>query len=467
MALARLSVGVGKKGKASPHALYIAREENYMKDNDDLEKMEAKGHGNMPRWAEKEPNFFWKMSDEHERKNGTSYREHVIALPRELSIEQRHDLVKNWIEHEIGDKHAYQYAIHNPPALDGKEQPHVHLMFSERLRDGIERDPKQYFMRYNTKNPERGGAKKANIPKFSADRKAELKAMRDRWEQMCNKHLEQANSAARINMKSYKDQNINYKPLNIPMKQFNKKHIKAAYVATLNAKSDWIQIARERDEIDVAAELKRLTQLSVAERARMIHNAIFGNPMQPKTPKPKPPQPDLLQKDEAGRFTPTPEPVLEPVRMQSRISSSDKDAAFLAHAIAYSHRMTKENKDEHEHENYYFDAEQQKALEKLTAVLGDFRTRAGSIITLDTGNGYKDLERDIIKRINHSKEDIESSKELVQALDIALDPHAHRQRRDEQQNILEQQKAQIRASTASDNNEPVQTQIRSTMSRKP
>ena len=58
MAVARLSVGVGKKGKAAPHALYIAREENYMKDNDDLEKMEAKAHGNMPKWAQKEPNYF-------------------------------------------------------------------------------------------------------------------------------------------------------------------------------------------------------------------------------------------------------------------------------------------------------------------------------------------------------------------------------------------------------------------------
>nr|WP_181717541.1 MobA/MobL family protein [Psychrobacter sp.]QJS05706.1 mmobilization protein MobA [Psychrobacter sp.] len=301
MALARLSVGVGKKGKASSHALYIAREEKYAKDNNDLEKLEAKGHGNMPRWAEKEPNYFWKMSDEHERKNGTSYREHVIALPRELTIEQRHELVKHWIEQEIGDKHAYQYAIHNPPALDGKEQPHVHLMFSERLRDGIERDPKQYFMRYNSKNPDKGGAKKANTPKLLADRKAELKQQRDRWEQTCNKHLEQANSAARINMKSYKDQNISYKPLNIPMHQFNKPAIKAAYKATLDAKADWIQIARERKEIDIAAELERLTQpTAAAARAMNIANVLFSSSKQ--QPKSQPPQSDLLQKDEAGRF---------------------------------------------------------------------------------------------------------------------------------------------------------------------
>ena len=245
------------------------------------------------------------MSDEHERKNGTSYREHVIALPRELTIEQRHELVKNWIEQEIGDKHAYQYAIHNPPALDGKDQPHVHLMFSERLIDGIERDPKQYFMRYNSKHPERGGAKKANIPKFSADRKEELKAMRERWEQMCNQHLEQANSAARINMKSYKDQNISYKPSNIPMKQFNKKHIKEAYVATLDAKIECIQSAKEIEQIDIAAELKRLTQLTAAERAMNTANVLFSNSM--KLPKPKPQQSDLLQKDEAGRFASTPE----------------------------------------------------------------------------------------------------------------------------------------------------------------
>lgn len=181
MAIARLSVGIGSKGKASPHAQYIAREGKYAKANDDFEKLEFTGHGNMPKWAEHEPNYFWQMSDEHERKNGSTYREHVIALPRELSIDQRHDLIQEWIAQEIGDKHAYQYAIHNPPALDGLEQPHCHLMFSERTIDGIERDPEQYFKRYNAKKPEKGGAKKANTGIQPADRRADLLAQRERW----------------------------------------------------------------------------------------------------------------------------------------------------------------------------------------------------------------------------------------------------------------------------------------------
>ncbi len=250
MAIGRLSVTVGTKGKASPHAQYIAREGKYAKPSNHAEKLEYTGHGNMPKWAEHDSNYFWKMADEHERKNGSTYREHVIALPRELSEEERHELVKDWIEKEIGDKHAYQYAIHNPPALDGGQQPHAHIMFSERTIDGIERDPDQYFKRYNSKNPEKGGAKKANTPKKSADRKAELKAMRERWEVTCNAHLEKAGSHERISMKSLKEQGIKREPVNYSMAQIKKPEIEQAYKAELQARDEYLDA-----EIDLVIEL--------------------------------------------------------------------------------------------------------------------------------------------------------------------------------------------------------------------
>ena len=252
MAIGRLSVTVGTKGKASPHAQYIAREGKYAKPSNHAEKLEYTGHGNMPKWAEHDPNYFWKMADEHERKNGSTYREHVIALPRELSEEERHELVKDWIEKEIGDKHAYQYAIHNPPALDGGEQPHAHIMFSERTIDGIERDPDQYFKRYNSKNPEKGGAKKANTPKKSADRKAELKAMRERWEVTCNAHLEKAGSHERISMKSLKEQGITREPINFSMAQMSNPETEAFkyYVKLLELKE-----ASEEAELQAMLEL--------------------------------------------------------------------------------------------------------------------------------------------------------------------------------------------------------------------
>ena len=240
MAIGRLSVGIGKKGKASPHAQYIAREGKYAKPSNHQEKLENTGHGNMPKWAEHNPNYFWQMADEHERKNGSTYREHVIALPRELDENKRHELIKDWIAQEIGEEHAYQYAIHNPPALDGGEQPHAHIMFSERTIDDIERDPDQYFKRYNSKNPEKGGAKKANTPKKSIERKEELKAMRDRWENICNAHLERAGRYERISMKSNKEQGIEREPLNLTMAQLKKPEIREAYQAVLDAaEDDW------------------------------------------------------------------------------------------------------------------------------------------------------------------------------------------------------------------------------------
>ena len=124
MATAHLSVKVGKAGKGVPHAEYISRVGKYEKKLDGNEQLEATESGNMPLWAQDNPLLFWRAADLYERKNGTVYREHEIALPRELSPEHRAELVRDWVEQELGDRHAYTWAIHNKTALDGGEQPH-------------------------------------------------------------------------------------------------------------------------------------------------------------------------------------------------------------------------------------------------------------------------------------------------------------------------------------------------------
>ncbi|RMO11368.1 MobA/MobL protein [Pseudomonas coronafaciens pv. zizaniae] len=217
MAIGRLSMKVGKAGKAGPHAAYIAREGKYAARLDQNEKLEATESGNMPVWAQHCPQEFWNAADRNERKNGTTYREMEIALPRELSPQQRANLVRDFVRKEVGDRHAYQWAIHTPKAADGGEQPHVHLMFSERQRDRIERDPEQYFKRYNAKNPAAGGARKgygpsAGLTLSAAERKAELRQLRDRWEKTCNSHLEQAGAVERIDMRSHAERNTGLVP---------------------------------------------------------------------------------------------------------------------------------------------------------------------------------------------------------------------------------------------------------------
>jgi len=217
MAIARLSMKVGKAGKAGPHAAYIAREGQYANRLERGERLEATEAGNMPAWAQSNPLAFWQAADAYERKNGTTYREMEIALPRELDADQRAALVREFVRQEIGDRHAYQWAIHVPTAADGGEQPHVHLMFSERQRDGIERDPEQYFKRYNAKAPEKGGARKGYGPSAGktltkAERAAELKELRGRWEAMCNAHLERAGLEQRIDMRSHAERGTGLEP---------------------------------------------------------------------------------------------------------------------------------------------------------------------------------------------------------------------------------------------------------------
>jgi hypothetical protein len=217
VAIGRLKMKVGGTGKAGPHASYIFREGRYARD-ETLERLDATEAGNMPSWAVADPAAFWRTADAHERVNGTTYREMEIAIPRELSVEDRTALVKAFVAQEIGTAHAYQWAIHTPVmSSDGGEQPHVHLMFSERRIDGIERGPDQYFKRANSKAPERGGAKKGYGPRAGEtltrqERAEHLKELRGRWGALANDHLERAGQAERIDMRSYADRGIDVAP---------------------------------------------------------------------------------------------------------------------------------------------------------------------------------------------------------------------------------------------------------------
>lgn len=172
MATYHLSVKFGGKGQAANHADYIERKGEYAKRKD----LEYTEHGNMPEWARDNPSHFWQAADQFERANGSTYRELEIALPRELTPEQRLELVQDFVRQEAGERHAWSFAIHNPKAsIDGGEQPHAHIMMSQRVNDGIDRTPEQYFRRYNARYPERGGAKKDSGSLTLTQQKEQLK----------------------------------------------------------------------------------------------------------------------------------------------------------------------------------------------------------------------------------------------------------------------------------------------------
>lgn len=212
MASYHCTVKAGASASASAHAEYIEREGKYKsRSGSDLEAVET---GNLPGWAECS-SAFWQASDALERVNAKAYREYEVALPREMTPSQRLELVREFVRQEIGDRHAYTFAIHNPrAALEGGEQPHAHIMFSERLNDGIKREnPEHYFKQSSSKDPARGGCKKVNSArKTTQERKADLVALRERWATLQNVHLEKHGHADRVDHRTLAERGVDRLP---------------------------------------------------------------------------------------------------------------------------------------------------------------------------------------------------------------------------------------------------------------
>ena len=103
MAIYHLSVSNRAKGYGASHASYIERSGKYA-GKEDLEASESR---NMPAWAQDQPGRFWEAADVYERANGRAYRELEISLPRELSAEQRVELVREFVQNTLSDRHAY------------------------------------------------------------------------------------------------------------------------------------------------------------------------------------------------------------------------------------------------------------------------------------------------------------------------------------------------------------------------
>lgn len=236
MATYHLSVKTGSKGSALKHAQYIERcDSGLSAENRDSENpnnhfeyviransyshkkdLILTGHGNMPYWADI-PDVFWAAADKYERVNGRTYTEIEFSLPRELSDSQNAELIKKFIHDVLGEKHAYTWAFHKPVAADGEDQPHAHLMFSERLVDGINRDAKQYFKRHNPRDPHLGGAKKDRY----MNSRAFIYNVREQWTNTCNDYLEQQGLGIRIDHRSYEERDINLRSQNW-IKSFSK-----------------------------------------------------------------------------------------------------------------------------------------------------------------------------------------------------------------------------------------------------
>jgi len=175
--------------KATQHARYLTRESHPARDD-----LIAAGHAHLPSWAKDVAHFF-AMADRYERRGGIVARTYEIALPRELTPPQRQELADD-ICATFFTRHPHAWALHNPVARDGQEQPHVHMMVSERRLDGIARSPQRFFRRaaLQGQDPAAGGARKER----SWNHAERIPALRAGIATLTNAALERAGQAVAV-----------------------------------------------------------------------------------------------------------------------------------------------------------------------------------------------------------------------------------------------------------------------------
>jgi hypothetical protein len=188
-----------KAPPAAAHAQYIARDGQYQ-ERGGVELVES---GNMPEFAQADPHSFWVAADAYERANGRTYTELQIALPRELEPAQRQELAREATKELLGDRFAYTLAVHTPLAKDNIEQPHMHLMFSERaVTDDTRGFSEDRFFKRN-------GAKKD--PEWNDRNKPE--EVREKWVEMMNAAMERHghihDPGQRLDARSWEEQGRN------------------------------------------------------------------------------------------------------------------------------------------------------------------------------------------------------------------------------------------------------------------
>ena len=124
-----------KQMQAESHLQYINREEAFSNRGACI----FHSH-HLPKWANGDPKKFFQAADKYEGVGHRRYVEIEFALPNELkTVEQYRQIIDAFIAKHLSD-HYYAYAIHDKMGmLSGRRHPHVHIMFSERLIDDVER----------------------------------------------------------------------------------------------------------------------------------------------------------------------------------------------------------------------------------------------------------------------------------------------------------------------------------------
>lgn len=149
-----------------------------------------------PDWAN-DRSALWNAAEQAEkRSDSTIARHYIVALPHELTDEQRRWLVQDFVKENFTRKgYAVDVCIHAPDEDGDDRNYHAHILVSDRrlTADGFAPDKKERQLK-------------------AAERKAELLAQRQSWEKIGNRHLARHGHAPTLDHRTLEAQGIDREP---------------------------------------------------------------------------------------------------------------------------------------------------------------------------------------------------------------------------------------------------------------
>ena len=225
-------------------------------------------------WAQDRESLWNAAEAAEKRKDARVAREYEIALPHELTGDQRKDLVRAFSQ-EVANRYgvAVDFAVHSPHRKGDDRNHHAHVMTTTRRLEAT------------------GLGAKSDIELSDADRakrglcrvKDELVEVRERWASLTNEKLKEHGHEARVDHRSLEAQGIAREPTT---------HlgpaVTAMYRRGVESEVGWRVQAEAHERLKRAAELGRLEK----DNASIEHSLVVvdGNIRQA-----------LLERDAAAR----------------------------------------------------------------------------------------------------------------------------------------------------------------------
>jgi Ti-type conjugative transfer relaxase TraA len=154
-------------------------------------------------WA-RDRSALWNAAEKAEnRKDARVAREFEVALPHELSADQRISLTREFAQ-ELANRHgaAVDFAVHQPHSASDVRNHHAHIMMTTRQVTGEGLVDKTYIEREN----------KWLLSNDLPTSQMQLRDIRQSFEQMTNAHLARAGLDIRVDHRSHAERGLEIEP---------------------------------------------------------------------------------------------------------------------------------------------------------------------------------------------------------------------------------------------------------------